>query len=64
MPNATMDPETQRRWSEIRDELDRLKTLDPGVYAEVVALLTRMDALQDDNDALRAELDKRRVVKG
>ncbi len=54
--DTDMNDEMTRRWSGIRQELDRLKGFDQNVYAEVVSLLRRVDFLETDNEELRSGL--------
>jgi hypothetical protein len=56
-----MTAEKRRRWSGISDELDRLKGFDHNIYTEVLALLDRLDLLEEDNESLRAQMDDRQA---
>ena len=62
--DAHMTTETTRRWDGISRELGRLKNIDQNVYAEVVSLLARINLLESDNDALRAELSANSRFEG
>jgi len=65
MAPELMTAEKRRIWSGISEELDRLKGFDRNVYTEVVALLDRLDLLEEDNQDLRNQVDvlHRTVVK-
>jgi len=50
MSPEIMTAEKRRPWSAISEELDRLQGFDQNVYAEVLALLDRLNLLEGDNE--------------